>query len=208
MTTSNKLLQTVVIPRYITRICTSKKRRAKFYKKGDAKIPKKYAGCEVDAAGFLINTDGDRIISNPRVAGKAKYETLSGNKLTSGYSSPHIRNKIAGELKDFYRPFVRCMSEITEFPLRMEWELHTTVDRNNFDLSNLWFYLKYFEDTMVAEGIIPDDSIQFITASASPTLFPVHNFWERQFVFKIYHDDREILSQFTHWSEHLAKETV
>ena len=187
-------IQVITIPRYLTRIQVARARRAKYFTKTSIKIPKKYDDLEFNRKGFLVDIDGNRIIANPRTAGKPRYETLSGNKLTSGYATPFTRTMISNKLKDFYRPFVKSMRVMTDLPIRMEWDFYTTVDKPNFDLSNFWFYLKYFEDTLVSEGIIPDDSVQFITHSASPRLIPVNKFAQRKFVFRFYHDDRSVLN--------------
>ena len=196
----SELLQTITVPRYITRIKVADKRRAKYYKAGN-KIPKKYSNKDYKfVKGFLVDLNGDRVIANPRSVGKPRYEAISGNKLTSGYSSPFIRNKITISLHNFYRPFVRSMRVITKYPIRMEWDFYTTINQTNFDLSNFWFYLKYFEDTLVEEGIIPDDNVEFITHSASPKLIPVERFGQRKFVSRFYHDDREDFHRLAPWN--------
>jgi len=196
----SKLLQTITIPRYITRVKLAESRRAKYYKAGN-KIPKKYNTPNYRFEnGLLVDSSGEKVIANPRSVGKPRYEALSGNKLTSGYSSPFIRNKIATSLHEFYRPFVKSMRSITTFPIRMEWDFYTTITTTNFDLSNFWFYLKYFEDTLAEEGIIPDDNIEFITHSASPKLIPVPRFGQRKFVFRFYHDDRDDFKRLEPWS--------
>ena len=195
-----KLIQTITIPRYITRIQTSKQRRRTYYKKvGGKQIPKKYSLLGFDKQGFLVDAEGERIVSNPRSHGKPKYEYLSGNTLTSGYSTPFMRSRIAREMHNFYAPFVRSMRPMTEYPLRIEWDFYTTVDKPDFDLSNFWFYLKYFEDTLTSEKIIPDDNISYITHSASPKLIPVDSFTQRKFVFRFYLDEREEIKNHPLW---------
>jgi len=197
------LITELVIPRYITRVQISKARRAKYLRQGED-LPKKYQkpGFSFDAKGFLLDPEGNRVLKNPRAAGTPKFEVLSGNKITSGYSTPHIRNRISTALKDFYRPFVRQMKPFQVFPLRVKWEFWTTVDPANFDMSNFWFYYKYFEDTMTAEGIIPDDSVQFVTSPAAPILVPVDDFDDRKFVFRFYQDDRPVLRDHDLWKGH------
>ena len=194
------LISELVIPQYITKVELSRSRRKKYYSKGDD-IPKKYqkAGFTFDKKGFLCDPEGTRVVANPRSAGTPKFEVLSGNKITSGYATPHIRAKIAGALHDFYRPHVRKMKPITQFPLRIEWEFWTTVDPANFDLSNFWFYYKYFEDSLTAAGIIPDDSVKFITSPAAPILIPIADFEDRKFVFRFYHDDRVVIREHPLW---------
>lgn len=137
-------------------------------------------------------------MSNPKAAFQPKYEPLSGNNFMSGYQG-HVRNKVVSALRDYYRPFVRkCLAQhgpITTFPLRVEWDVYLPVDKPNYDISNLGFYYKYFEDAMREEfsllgTLIPDDTIRFITHSPGPKLIPVKDFEERKFVFRLYPDNR------------------
>jgi hypothetical protein len=201
------LIAELVIPKYITKIELSKSRRKKYYKKGDD-LPKKYQKTGFTfKGGFLVDPEGNRVIKNPRSAGTPKYEVLSGNKITSGYATPHIRAKIAAALKDFYRPHVRTLKPFSSLPLRVEWEFWTTVDPANFDMSNFWFYYKYFEDSLVREGIIPDDSIQFVTSPGAPMLVPVDNFEDRKFVFRFYQDDRTAIREHVLWKDHFKPKT-
>ena len=193
-------LATIEIPQFITKIPISNKARPKYYSKKSKKIPptykKKYT---FDKKGYLVDTKGNRILANPRTAGKPKYENLSGNKLISGYSTPFIRNKIAEELHKFYRSYIQNYYDtngpIDQFPLQVTWDLYTTLEKKSWDASNLFFYYKYFEDTCTEVGLIPDDSIQYITWSPGPKLIPI-NLWEnRKFVFKFFYDERRELKQ-------------
>lgn len=167
-------IATLVTPRYITRVIQSNARRAKYYKEGD-KIPKRLQKIQCYwKKGYLYGPDGRRVVANPRVAGKPKYLSISGNKFSTGYESPLIRNKIVRGLKDYYRPFVRKMKPIPLefFPIRVEWDIYTVVSPANFDLDNLWVYYKYMEDCLHEREnpvtkeryhpIIPDDTIRWI----------------------------------------------
>lgn len=221
------------VPKYITKVQTSKSRRAKYYSKykskgvsrsytdydgSDIPIPKSYMKKVKDkkwgwnADGYLIDEDEERVIANPRSVGTPNYEALSGNRFASGYSTPFLRNKLVQALKDFYRPFVRDQLSpfsLEDFPIWVQWECHTTIDRNLFDLSNFWFYYKYLEDCLTdtedVEGkeitpIIPDDNIKFVTAPGRPILFPIDDWEERKFVFKFYRDDRPEIRQHPFWN--------
>ena len=144
-----------------------------------------------------------RIVANPGKAGEPRYRKLSGNDFASGYGSPHIRAKLVRKLKDFYRPYVREMNPITEFPIWVDWHIYTTIPDRLFDLSNFWFYYKYFEDCLFEdedqdgndiEPIIPDDNVKYVTKpGTAPILHPIQNWENRKFIFKFYHDDRAIL---------------
>lgn len=203
----SELLAEITIPRYLTRIEVSKKRRPKYYKKG-SKIPPTYLKrYSFNRKGYLVDSKGNKIIKNKRSVGKPKYETLSGNRLLSGYGSHHIRANIVTGLKNFYRPFVQKYIKehgpIIKFPLRVEWEVHTTVEEEpNWDASNLFFYYKYFEDCLFENkknaqllSLIPDDNVKYITKSPGATIIPIERWEDRKFVFKFYHDDRPELGR-------------
>lgn len=84
----------------------------------------------------------------------------------------------------------------------------------NWDIDNRsLFYSKTFPDVLqgtpmiikskikgekgkmvkTSKEIIPDDSITFITQAPVPLFFPIDNTDDRKLVFKIYHDDRDII---------------
>lgn len=186
-------IETLCFP---THIVISKKRRIVYYKKKDD-VPKKYKNSLADKNGFLLDKEGNRIVKNKRTAGTPKIEKMSGNSLLTGYSTPHMRTRISNELKDYFRPFVkkaiREFGLIKKFPIRIEWEVYTTVDNPVWDLSNLFFYYKYFEDTLHREGMIPDDNIKYVTHSPGPKLIPVDDWEKRKFIFTIHDDSRREL---------------
>jgi hypothetical protein len=197
MPNNDELLATIVIPNFITRILISKRRRPTYYKKDD-KIPKKYSKNKFQG-NYLVDEYGKRIVKNTRSVGKEKYQQLSGNNLLSGYGSHHMRAKVAKELKEFYKPFVKNFVKhngaITKFPLRVEWDVYTDISATNWDASNLFFYYKYFEDTLFMKDVqlIPDDNIKFITWSPGPKIIPIDDWNKRKFVFRFYYDNRDEL---------------
>ena len=192
-----KLIQEIVIPEYLTHVLLSKKRKTIYYSiHGKRKPPKKYLNnpsFTIDNKGYLRNrVTGDYVVANFRAAGTPKYQKINGQDFYSGFGSPHVRNKIVGEIKKFFKPFLRGIPKITEFPIQFEMELHTTIDEGNWDLDNLWVYTKCFQDVLVSMKIIPDDNIQFITKSGAPEFFPVKTPQERKIVYKIYKDERNL----------------
>lgn len=225
----SNLQATLEIPKFITKVKTADSRRAKYYRKkkgGDGweprSLPKTYRQKLKDGiysmdGRYLLDEDGNRKLANPQTAGEPRYETLSGNKLLSGYGSPFTRAKLARGLKDFFRPFVqehvREHGPIEKFPLRVTWDLYTTVeDEPNWDLFNLFFYYKYFEDSLHEETdetdddpiyykgeklqqLIPDDNVQNITWAPGPKLMPVDDWENRKFIFRFYHDKRNRLQR-------------
>lgn len=202
----------ITIPEYPTKIKMSDKTRAVYYKLNKTRwkprsLPKTYKAklkdevWRKDKDGYLLDEDGKRVLANPQKAGKPNYEHLSGNRFTTGFGHYAVRAKIVNGLKDYYKQHID-IEPITEFPVICEWEFHSKVrGQANFDMSNFWFYYKYFEDCLVDLGIIPDDNIQFVTKPGSPLYIPVEKWEQRKFVFKFYLDDRQILKEKDTWSE-------
>lgn len=200
----SELLAEITIPKYITHVLISKKRRARYYKKGGT-IPKRFKNPKFDKKGFLI-VDGQKVIANSRSVGKEKYEKLSGNSFYTGYANPVRRAHLVKKLKEYYRPFVqeyvKKNGPITKFPIRVEWEIHTIVQEPfNWDISNLSFYYKFFEDCLFEKSdrnipLIPDDNILYVTHAAAPKLIPIDDWEKRKFIFKIYHDNRPELRRY------------
>lgn len=223
----SKLLATIEIPQFITKVQTAKKARPKYYRKKKGKwkpkkLPPTYKeklkkGIYSMKGNYLLDENGEKKLANPRTAGKPRYEILSGNKLLSGYGSPFTRAKLARGLKDFYRPFVQDYvienGKINTFPLRVTWDLFTTVeDEPNWDVFNLFFYYKYFEDSIhektdeedddpiYYEGnklkqLIPDDNVKYITWPAAPKIIPVDKWEQRKFIFRFFYDSRKELKR-------------
>jgi hypothetical protein len=198
MSNDEKLAE-IVIPQFITKILISKRRKPTYYKKDD-KIPKKYQK-NTFVGNYLVDDHGKRIVKNTRSVGTEKYQQLSGNNLLSGYGSHHMRAKIAKKLKEFYQPFVQSYVKkhgpITKFPIRVEWDVYTDISATNWDASNLFFYYKYFEDTLFMDGVklIPDDNIKYITWSPGPKIIPINDWNKRKFVFRFYYDERDELNR-------------
>ena len=188
----------ITVKNPLEHVIISNKRRTEYYKKGD-KIPKKYINLRFDKKGYLKSKSGERVIKNPIAAGSPKKWKINGQGLYSGVVNRFTRKKMKDQLsehyiknwdikKDFFIP-------MDMYPLAIDWEFHTTIDKGNWDLDNKWIYLKVFLDTLSAQGVIFDDSIKYITKAPSPIFFPVENKEESKFVFRFYRDDRpEILN--------------
>lgn len=192
-----KLLLEVVIPQYITRVKLSEKRKTVYYSlHGKRKPPQKYLtdpNYTIDKKGFLrYRPTGDKVVANKRTVGTPKFQKINGQDFYSGFGSYRVRMAIVAGIKNYFRPFMKQLPQLTEFPIQMEMELHTTIEEGNWDLDNLWIYTKCFQDLLTEMGIIPDDNIQFITKPAAPELFPIKYENDRKLVFKIYKDERNI----------------
>ena len=194
-------IRIITIPEYILKVKMSEKRKPSYYEMGKKKIPKKYLNKRFrfvsyhTGKGFtkLFLTDlktGNKVIANPRSVGTHRYESVNGQGFSSGFSSPYIRNRIVRAIKQSYVPHLRGIQPIESFPIGIDMELHAPRGNNRWDLSNLWVYNKYFEDTLVDLGIIPDDSVDYITKTGAPEYTEVETSEQRKLIFKIYCDNK------------------
>lgn len=200
------LIQEVDIPEFPISVQLSKKRQKRYYRKSH-KLPKTYKekvdeGIWTFKGEYLYNEDDTRVLKNPKAAGTSKYHKLAGNDFTSGMHYA-IRKKIVKEMKKFYSPFIEQLNPINadSYPLIILWEMHTVfTDYNQWDASNMWFYYKYFEDTLFTkpngdrreEPIITDDNYEYVTGVCGPILYPVEIMEERKIVVKFYKDNRNL----------------
>lgn len=203
-----KKLQELVIPNFPLRFKVSNKRRKKYWKASHKNRPQKYAHLtKTDKKGYLLDEKGNKVVKNPQAAGTPRYLSLSGNNFASGLH-PSVRSKIVHFLKDFYMPYVRLMEPFEDYPIQVEWDFYSPVEVE-FDMSNFWFYYKYFEDCLTETEyrgknitpILPDDNRRYVTKPGAPELYPVDDIEDRKFVFRFYHDERKIIQDHDLWKK-------
>lgn len=186
---NNKFL-IVKIPEFKTKFEISHSRRAKYFKYGD-KIPKKYSnrnGYDF-LNNFLINIDTrQKIVKNTRVAGTPKYWTLNGQSLYSGNMHQMVRNKVTKEVHEYLSSFIEESVPIelkTGEYLRIRCILSELKGVANWDCSNRWPWIKWFEDTLVESGKISEDKITVVRDSGSIYFNEVDNIEDRSLIFVV-----------------------
>lgn len=208
------LLREIVVNKYLRQITISKKQRAKHFKLTytstgviEPNLPNKYNNklkYDYNEEGILIDIrTKEKIVANAKQSGTPKLHTLSGNFIVSaGNGSQFIRTKVSDSLHAMYKAVLENVEpiKIEDFPLIITWEVHCSPAEWNWDLSNLFLYNKYFEDSLVVNGIIPDDSVLYISGSAAPLFFPIEDDEERKFVFRIYKDCRPEIRENPLWN--------
>jgi len=106
----------IVIPNYEEKVPISKRRRAKYYKKGE-KLAKKYlTGIKngmyfYDKKGFLVDQNKNRVIANPISAGTPKFWTINGQRMYDGTLHYTARSKITRWMHEYLSQFIE------EFPV-------------------------------------------------------------------------------------------
>lgn len=141
-TVDKKLIAEVVIENYPRRIIKSKKRNAKYFKKGDS-IPKNKLnkiGTDYEWQDFIATVKGvrqsvkylveidsqKRVIKNTRTAGTPSYLIINGQKLHQLTLKDYDRSTIITKLKEVMCMAVANLEPIKVRPLIIEGELHDT----------------------------------------------------------------------------------
>lgn len=176
-----KLLETITIPNFITEVKLSDKRRAQYFDTG-SKIPKKYLnyiGKKYEFRNYKVGshivsllTDkktGEKVIKNPKVAGKPKFKEIKGNDFYTGFVHHSIRSNIIHQIKDFLEPYFRKLFPFKddEYPLYIEFIYHDTRYQSQ-DLDNKRYaYEKCILDLLQIEGKLKNDNVDYVTKLSS-----------------------------------------
>ena len=155
----------IKIENFLQRIQTTKGRMPTYFKEG-SKIPKKYTGPNfIFKKGKLFDlTAKSFVIKNANLRNKPRFVSVSGNDIYSGLNE-HLRIKIVTALKAQMVPELKKKTkELSE--IKYPWSLSLVVRKPfgyaNWDADNLWLYFKTFQDSLVSEGIVPDDNVRMI----------------------------------------------
>ena len=158
----------------------SDKRREKFWKNGET-LPLKHQGATLDASGFYVNSNGQKLTKNTKTAGKPRMLGINFQKLYVGVHHS-VRSKIIEELHTILGAAFK-----TQFPAKIalngskiliHLHFHNSLSRHTPDLDNLSaLFVKCGIDCLTSAnnpnqmkasgyshklGIIPDDTIAFI----------------------------------------------
>lgn len=193
--------QVITIPKYVTSIKISNSRRPTYYKEGSV-IPKKYS--DINRYEFRIKKfrnynkrllydkqEKQFVIKNEAFVGTPRMMPIGGNAAYSGLNE-HVRMKMVSEIKNSFRSQVLTLTPITQFPIQIDAQIHCLPKLRNWDIDNLWIYIKSFQDLLIESEIIPDDSVRYITKAPSFEYFPVMEEDERKMVFILRSDIRNI----------------
>ena len=183
------VLARIEISEYEEHAVLSNKRQPKYYRKG-SKIPKKYKSYASNKKGFIVDDIGNRVLSNPRSAGTPRRWKINGQALYSGTLHHRSRSTVTNWAHSYLAGYMRDLPFINTPPekLSIECEIHNVIPKNiehAWDCSNQWIWVKWFEDTLVRERKILDDSIHHIRRSGTITFVPIDDPEKRKLVFII-----------------------
>ena len=187
---TNELL-IIKIPEFKTKFEISHSRRAKYYNSKSV-IPKKYINSnqyKFDKSNILIvASTGQKVIKNTRVARTPKYWVLNGQSLYSGNMHQMVRNKVTNLVHEYLSSFIGEVVPIelkTGEYLKIRCILSELKGVANWDCSNKWPWIKWFEDTMVESGKISEDKITVVRSSGEIYFHEVENISERSITFVV-----------------------
>lgn len=177
--------EAIIIPQYITEVKVSDSRRAKYFKLGD-KLPSKYennARFTWKNEKLLDELTKTFVIKNPIAVGKPRYQSIAGNEI---YARMHerVRMLIVKAIKANYLPNMPKQLNLS-YPIEISMDIHTQPKMLNWDVDNLWIYIKCFQDLLVDLKLIPGDDIRYIKSSGQINFTPVQSEEQRRLIFNI-----------------------
>lgn len=174
----------------------SKAMKPKYWKfKDKDKLPKKYLdnlSTEYKVVGkssYCQDNQGNRFIKNTKSLGKAKYWVLNGQSFYNAAIHPRTRASIALHYHQVFEYYIKQANLKIEIPIDKSLKISVDIYVENSgimpDVDNLWPLEKWFQDSLVNLGIIPDDSPKYIRSSGEKTYIWVNREDQRKLVFKI-----------------------
>ena len=157
---------------YLEKILIANKRSARYYnlvkKRGTNVIPPSYhkkigTKYNLDINGYLIdNITKEKVVSNPRTVGKKHYWVINFQGLYSQQVYPATRAIYMDDIKNHIKPYLKGITKVTKFPLKIELTIFCKEMKVDIDNKSVIF-VKCFQDLLTKSGLIPDDSIKYIT---------------------------------------------
>lgn len=108
--------------------------------------------------------------------------------LYSGNMHPLVRKKAAQWAHQYLKPFLIGMEPIVlkdDEYLRIELHIYEVIGRENWDVSNKWPWIKWFEDSLQELGKIEDDNVEYVRDSGRIIYHPVREEAQRKLTFII-----------------------
>lgn len=163
MTTMTESSQIVItIPKYEDKIMLVKARRPKYKK----------------------DSKGEKVLSNPRTVGKAKYWVVNGQSIYSGTLHPKARAKVINSLKEYVKSFIPKDTKIPSSwlgHLKISIKLYDLMPNSrHWDCDNKWPWIKAATDCLTDLDIIPDDNVTYVKSNGEIIFIPVETTEERK----------------------------
>lgn len=186
----------VIIPEWEYYFVKAKKTSPKYWLfKDKEKLPKKYlAICSKEptlVGGKLYCKDdlGNRFLKNPIKVGKENIWVLNGQDLYNASINYIMRGKIAQYYHSYFAKYIN--EQLEPLSINEDQYISNSVDIYEIyrgkmpDISNMWLLEKFFEDALIEEKIIPNDSPEYVLESGRKKYHWVTDSKDRKLVFNI-----------------------
>ena len=168
------LIYQIEIPDYPSKIKLSESRNPVYYKRSKHlnKLPNKYMTPRYywDENGFLFDAEENkRVIKNSRSVGTPKYWVVNFQAIWNQAIKYQARANITAKLKEVFRPYIKVLQPITEYPIAIEILLLDTTMPVDVDNKGV-IYTKVITDLLVNtdkglnhnKKIIEEDSSEYV----------------------------------------------
>lgn len=197
-----QLIRRIYIPDYPDKVLISKARRPVYYVskdaqvKGKTEIPKSFHDRKkyyFDERGILVDRDsGKPKLANSKTAGQPRYWVVNFQQIWNGSIAKHGRSSRVDKLKEALQPYLtkKDIVPITqwEYPVAIEIFIYDTefpVDVSNRGV----LYIKVIEDLLVTEGILKDDSAEYVNDSGRVKYIRIGDKKDKKMVINILSSD-------------------
>lgn len=203
---SRQILRQIRIPDYPDRVLISKAKRAVYYVKegsevkGNTNIPPSFKNKKkyyFDSRGVLISKKtGKPQLANPKSVGQPRWWVVNFQQIWNGSIAKHGRSSRIDKLKEVLRPHVQKLNEEwgplddRNYPVSIEiyiYDVDFQVDVSNRGV----IYVKVLEDLLVTEGILVDDSAEYVNDSGRVKYIKIEDKKDREMVINILSSDNE-----------------
>jgi len=144
------------------------------------------------------------VLCNPKIANTPKLYLIKGQDFYNSKIREFQRGVIMDEIKKCYTPFVESMPVISDYPVKIECEIHDTIknyydgDRHGlglpWDIDNYAYpYMKAFPDLLQKLGKLRNDDRLHVTQPPTPIFCPIEKHEDRKLVFIISKDERDVI---------------
>lgn len=172
-----QLLKRIEVP-FSEYIQISKKRRPVPYVKDKCRLPKRYLDESLfnwNEKGYLTNLQTrEVIVRNYLTAGTPRNKKVRGQDIYNGHISRQARATLVRMIHEQFSKFIKDIEpikDIKHYPLGVYliFKVHDLGARNQ-DNDNRWIWEKAIQDTLVQEGIIPDDNPYIVWENVKRTI--------------------------------------
>ena len=158
---------TVTVPEWTNKVKTGNV-VATYYGKG-TKLPAKHKGAKLKKFGkkhYYVNSKNKKIVRNPDKVGNPIYWNLNGQQFYTTNIHWALRSNIVNFYHRYFKVFIKntfktSLPVFESYKINMEIIIYDIYSKHTPDITNMWILAKLFEDAMVKEGVLRDDSPEF-----------------------------------------------